>query len=191
MRDPATGASEAGEGTVDRTWKRVALYTAVVTLVAILALLANFHWIEQSAGGTSSGGSSPSEGGERLPLPKLIMLVLVAGAIGGCLFNIHSLVKHVNRGDFKPRYAMGYYFCPVSGALCGLVVVIFLLGGVLTLGLVDQANKMALEHPGRLMPFVAIAIIAGYGSRQFKLKLDELAETLFRTKSNTDNTERP
>ena len=62
---------------------------------------------------------------------------------------------------------------------------------MLTLGLAEQAGKMALEHPGRLMPFVAIAIIAGYGSRQFKVKLDELAETLFRSKPELDEKERP
>ena len=46
--------------------------TAVATLTAIIALIANFHWIEQAPGGPSSGSKPSVELGERLPLPKLI-----------------------------------------------------------------------------------------------------------------------
>ena len=105
----------------------------------------------------------------------------VSGSVGGCLFNMHSLVKHVDRGDYKMKHNIGYYLTPISGGVCGLIVVILLLGGVLTLGLGPAAETAVLEHPGRIMPFIAAAIIAGYGSRQFKKKLDELADTFFRT----------
>ena len=101
--------------------------------------------------------------------------------IGGCLFNLHSLAKHIDRGDYRKNHNVTYFLCPISGAVCGLIVVILLLGGVLTLGLAEQAGIAVMEHPGKLMPFIAVAIVAGYGSRQFKRKLDEIADTIFKT----------
>ena len=151
-------------------WTSAARYTFAVTLVALAFLVGIFLWIEVK---------HPQ--GEIPQLSPLLGLVLSAGALGGCLFNIHCLVKHVDAGDFDSKRNLGYYFSPLSGAVCGLVVVILLLGGVLTLGLGQQASRVVLEHPGRFMPFVALAVIAGYGSRQFKHKLDELVETLFTT----------
>ena len=159
-------------------WKWPVAYTMVITFFALAALLAILHLIDKHQGSD-----------QRLPLAHLVVLVLMAGAIGGCLFNMHSLVKHIDRGDFKEKHATGYYLCPFSAAVCGLIVVILLLGGVLTLGLGDIAGEVALKHPGRLMPFIAAAIIAGYGSRQFKKKLDELADTLFRTNEKKVSTE--
>jgi len=150
-------------------WKWPLAYTMVITLFALTGLIAILHFIEQY------------QTNQRFPLTLLVVLVLMAGAIGGCLFNIYSLVKHLDRGDFKIKYTIGYYLCPISGAVCGLIVVILLLGGVLTLGLGEDAEQVVLTYPGRLMPFIAAAIIAGYGSRQFKKKLDELADTFFRT----------
>ncbi len=150
-------------------WKWPVAYTIVITLFSLAALIAILHLIDQPL--------SP----QRLPLALLVVLVLMAGAIGGCLFNIHTLVKHIDRGDFKKKHNIGYYLHPISGSVCGLIVVVLLLGGVLTLGLGKPAEEVVLKHPGRLMPFIAAAIIAGYGSRQFKKKLDELADTLFRT----------
>ena len=77
--------------------------------------------------------------------------MLLGGAIGGGLFNMHCLAKHVGRDDFLPKYLLSYYISPLSGAVCGLIVVVLFLGGVLTLGLGEEAGRMALLHPGRLM----------------------------------------
>lgn len=165
--------------------KAVAIYTAVGTILMLAGLVACFYWIEQLRPNGSAQPSDPTV----LPIHLLITLMLVSGAIGGYLFNIHSLIKHVSRGDFERKHSLGYYFNPISGAVCGFIVIVLCLGGVLTLGLGEMAGEMALQHSGRLMPFVGIAVIAGYGSRQFKLKLDELAETLFRT-SKSDQEER-
>ena len=74
---------------------------------------------------------------------------------------------------------MTYYFAPLSAGICGFVVVILLLGGVLTLGLGEEAKETIFDHPSKVLPFVAISILAGYGSGQFTHKLHELADTLF------------
>lgn len=150
-------------------WKWPLLYSIVVTLFALSSLVYLLFLIEQLHPGNA------------VPMALLVALVLMAGAIGGCLFNMHSLVKHVDRGDFDEMHNIGYYLTPISGGVCGLIVVILLLGGVLTLGLAPEAKTAVLENPGRLMPFIAAAMIAGYGSYQFKNKLDELADTIFRT----------
>ena len=154
-------------------WRLPVAYTVVITLLALSGLLAVLNLIDKHQSDTQS-----------LPLSHLVILVLMAGAVGGCLFNMHSLIKHIDRGDFRKNHTIGYYLHPISGAVCGLIVVILLLGGVLTLGLGELAKQVVLQHPGKLMPFIAVAIIAGYGSRQFKKKLDELADTFFRTDDN-------
>lgn len=153
-------------------WKWPVVYSVAMTLFALASLIYLLYLIEQFH-------NNPAR--NFIPIALLVALVLMGGVIGGCLFNMHSIVKHVDRGDFNQKHNIGYYLIPISGGVCGLIVVILLLGGVLTLGLAPEAKNAVLEHPGRLMPFIAAAIIAGYGSRQFKLKLDELADTIFRT----------
>jgi uncharacterized protein YacL len=164
------------------SWKLPVAYTIVMTLFALASLVYILHLFEQLHSTSSENFIS---------ITLLVILVLMGGVIGGCLFNMHSLVKHVDRGDFDIKHNIGYYLTPISGGVCGLIVVILLLGGVLTLGLAPEAKNEVLKHPGRLMPFIAAAIIAGYGSRQFKKKLDELADTIFRTneKKNTSEQE--
>ncbi len=84
-----------------------------------------------------------------------------------------------------------YYFAPLSASICGMIVVVLLLGGVLTLGLGEEAKKTIFDHPGKFMPFVAISILAGYGSSQFKHKLNELADTLFGKPSESKKNDIP
>ena len=127
----------------------------------------------------ASDDSTNDSGQVHFPLPPLVTLMMFAGALGGCLYNTRGIVKHTEAGDFDSRFAAGYYLAPFSSAICGLSVVVLILGGVLTLDLGPQAEQSVLQHPGRLMPFVAVAVIAGYGTRQFKRKLNALADTLF------------
>ncbi len=162
-------------------WKLPVIYSVVFTLLAIAALIYILNLIEQRHHLNTN----------TIPLTLLVTLVLSGGVIGGCLFNIHSLAKHIDRGDFKKTHNVTYYLCPISGAVCGLIVVILLLGGVLTLGLAEQAGTAVMKHPGKLMPFIAIAIVAGYGSRQFKRKLDEIADTIFKTNEKKVNRPKP
>ena len=153
-------------------WKWPVVYTIIMTLFALGLLVGLLFWLERFYKNSSEDFNS---------IALLITIMFMGGAVGGCLFNIHSLVKHVDQGNFDIKHNVGYYLTPISGGVCGIIVVILLLGGVFTLNLVPDAKKAVLDHPGRLMPFIAAAIIAGYGSRQFKKKLDELADTLFRT----------
>ena len=153
-------------------WKGPVVYTIIMTLFALGLLVGLLFLLEQFYKKSHEDFNS---------IALFIIIMFMGGAVGGCLFNIHSLVKHVGQGDFDIKHNVGYYMTPISGGVCGIIVVILLLGGVFTLNLVPDAKKEILDYPARLMPFIAAAIIAGYGSRQFKKKLDELADTLFRT----------
>lgn len=178
---------------------RVTWYTVIMSVLLITLMVGNLACIESyhdqleaaraadgsvSPAGDKQGDDSGAEDatprmGEGFPLPPIITLMLFAGAIGGCLYNMRGIMKHGTRGRFDTNFAVTYYLSPLSGAISGLIVVVLLMGGVLTLGLGTEARQSVFDEPGRLMPFVAIAIIAGYGSTQFKRKLDELADTLF------------
>jgi hypothetical protein len=115
-------------------------------------------------------------------------LMFCAGALGGCLYNFRGLTKHSQHGDYHEHYSLSYYLRPLSAGVSGLMVFFLLLGGALTLnvgnqGQTDQAAWQSLV--GR-MPYVALSLLAGYGSQEFMMKLKDLAETLFalRTKDS-------
>ncbi|MGE5304469.1 MAG: hypothetical protein ACM3TN_14250 [Alphaproteobacteria bacterium] len=108
-------------------------------------------------------------------------LMFCAGALGGCLYNFRGLTKHSQLGDYREEYNLSYYLRPLSAGISGLMVFFLLLGGALTL---NVGNQFQPDHPawqsliGR-MPYVALSLLAGYGSQEFMMKLKDLAETLF------------
>jgi hypothetical protein len=112
-------------------------------------------------------------------------LMFCAGALGGCLYNFRGLTKHSQLGDFDARYSLSYYLRPLSAGVSGLMVFFLLLGGALTLNVGNQTQtdqSAWLSLVGR-MPYVALSLLAGYGSQEFVMKLKDLAETLFALKN--------
>ena len=61
------------------------------------------------------------------------VLMMAAGALGGCLYNFRGLVKHSQDRDYDGNYDLSYQLRPLQGALSGLMVFFLLLGGALTL----------------------------------------------------------
>jgi hypothetical protein len=100
-------------------------------------------------------------------------LMFCAGALGGCLYNFRGLIKHSQHGDFDHRYALSYYLRPLSAGVSGLMVFFVLLGGALTLNAGTQGQAAWQSLTGR-MPYVALSLLAGYGSQEFMMKLKDL-----------------
>ena len=100
-----------------------------------------------------------------------------AGAMGGCLYNFRGLTKHSAEEDYAEGYNLSYYLRPVAGGVSGLMAFFLLLGGALTLNI--GATSMSWATLQGRMPYVALAILAGYGSHEFMLKLKDLAESVF------------
>jgi hypothetical protein len=110
----------------------------------------------------------------------LVGLTFVAGALGGSLYSLRGLLMHSSQNDYDTRYNYWYLLTPLAGGICGVVVFFLLLGGALTLT-VAQPQGQTLRNIAdlALAPYIALALLAGFASRPFMLKMKDLADSLF------------
>lgn len=112
--------------------------------------------------------------------PALISTLLtmaVAGAAGGTLCNLRGLFRWISvQGDFPRRFEAPFYVRPFTGAMTGLFV--FFVGHLLVTSLSQQSTVHWRYLEGRL-PYVGLAIIAGFAAQEFMQRLKEVAKTLF------------
>ena len=150
--------------------KRIVFYTLAATAVAILGLISLLAYSSELP-----EPSSQSDLGRAFIMT--LGLMFSAGAMGGCLYNFRGLTKHSAEEDYAEGYNLSYYLRPVAGGVSGLMAFFLLLGGALTLNI--GATSMSWATLQGRMPYVALAILAGYGSHEFMLKLKDLAESVF------------
>ena len=150
--------------------RRIVFYTLAVTAAAGVAFVALFAQIPDT---------------EKPPAQSLTSVFLLTlgvmfagGALGGCLYSFRGLTKHSADQDYAEGYNLSYYLRPVASGISGLMVFFLLLGGAMTLNLGAGSSMSWATFSGR-MPYIAFAILAGYGSNEFMLKLKDLAESLF------------
>ncbi len=163
-QDRSTTRQEDSSG-VTPPWS-VVWYTALSLLTFTSLMVATIYCLEVF-------GPSASR---KLPMTRLVVLMLFAGAVGACISNIRKMVKYSK--DFDVDCCIWYYLNPLQGAVCGMIVVVLLLGGVLTLSQ-PQTNADVWNGTGPVMPFVAFAILAGYACNKFTRKLSDLADSAF------------
>jgi len=107
-----------------------------------------------------------------------IILMFIAGVLGGCLYSFRGLIKHSADADYLESYNLSYFFRPLAGGLSGLMVFFLLVGGAMTLTLGVSSTYSWGTFEGRL-PYIALSMLAGYGSHEFMLKLKDVAESIF------------
>ena len=147
--------------------RRLALFTAVVAAALLAAFSYLYGWAPSVPGAT----------GERGPWrASVVGMMLIGGALGGCLYNLRGITKHVQEQDFFRQYELTYLLRPLSGALCGVFVFALLLSGVLTLT-VGEGQPSLNERS--VVLYLAVALLAGYGSQEFLRKVKDLNRTLF------------
>ena len=154
--------------TPELAWK-LAKRTSLVTVAIMLV----FAYLLAGAPPWSMFEDSSSEGLERV---GLTLLMLAAGALGGCLYNFRALTKHMQNHDFYPRFELSYILRPFAGALCGLFVFALVYGGVLTLTLGQQSPHIDSRS---VILYVAISLLAGFGSHEFLRKVKDINRTIF------------
>ena len=151
---------------------RVVLYTLAFTVLAassFITLLAFLPSLQE-----------PEPGRELTHVFVMtIATMAAAGALGGCLYNFRGLTKHSTDQDFSEAYNLSYYLSPIAGAISGLLVFFLLMGGALTLSIGTNGGGLSWSTFSGRMPYIAFGILAGYGSREFTLKLKDIAESLF------------
>lgn len=168
LGESSPNAPTTSGGTVPR---RIVFYTVGVTVgvvIAFVVLLANLPHLEDS---------NPGELLTRVFVMSLGVMFM-GGALGGCLYSFRGLTKHSADQDYAEGYNLSYYLRPMAGGISGLMVFFLLLGGAMTLNLGSDGSFSWATFSGR-MPYIAFAILAGYGSQEFMLKLKDLAESLF------------
>jgi hypothetical protein len=110
----------------------------------------------------------------------LVGLTFVAGALGGSLYSLRGLVMHSSENDYHTKYDYWYLLTPLTGGISGVVVFFLLLGGALTLTVAaPQGQTVQSISDLALAPYVAFALLAGFASRPFMLKMKDLADSLF------------
>ena len=150
--------------------RRLVFYTLAVTVAAgaaFVALLGQLPNVEEPPA-------------QRLTHVFILTLGVMSagGALGGCLYSFRGLTKHSADADYAESYNLSYCLSPVAGGISGVMVFFLLLGGAMTLNLGAGSSRSWATFSGR-MPYIALAILAGYGSHEFMLKLKDLAESLF------------
>ena len=158
--------------------KHVALYTLSLAVLASGALLGSMALLPDIPAEPAPGRSFPI--GRLLALTTGTMLL--SGVVGACLANLRGIMKHSADGDYKTEYNLTYYLRPLSGGLSGVIVFFLLLGGAITLNVGNPEARMAWSSLLGRMPYIAFALLAGYGSTEFMAKLKDLAQSLFALK---------
>jgi hypothetical protein len=154
--------------------KRVVLYTLFVAVLASGALLGCMVWLPDVP---------PNPSAQSIAIGRLLAMttvtMLLSGVVGACLSNFRGIMKHSSVGDYDPKYDLTYYLRPISGGLSGVIVFFLLLGGAITLNVGSAEARMAWSSLLGRMPYIAFALLSGYGSSEFMAKLKDLAQSLF------------
>jgi len=113
--------------------------------------------------------------------PEILLAVMftmaIAGVAGGTLCNLRGLFEYgYQRGGLPSELEEPYYIRPLTGAITGLST--FFVGYLITSALSDVANLSWATLSGRL-PYIGLALLAGFASQEFTERMKAVAETLF------------
>jgi hypothetical protein len=101
---------------------------------------------------------------------QLLLLVLLAGAVGGLLSGMRKSTQSYYKGDLCAEGLPGLYTWPLSASLVGLVFYVFIRGGFFSgQSTVGQTSTYS---------FVATALLAGMFTHEAYGKLKQIAETV-------------
>lgn len=114
----------------------------------------------------------------------VLLLMLVAGGLGGILCNFRGLFAHLRDEHYFPaELEIPYYVRAVTGALCGLIV--YFVASLLVVSITLEAVVDNITFQG-MISYIALALLAGFGSQEFTERLKATAGTLFGQKEQKD-----
>ena len=185
--DVAQGGQQAhsGDGNIGQPpggLIRYTVFSSVIVLVSFCSLLWALSGHGIAGEETLPGGGDVYSAGIHTLL--MIATTFVSGALGGCLYSLRGLIKHSARNDFNVYYNYWYLLSPLSGGISGIVVFFLLLGGALTLNISTSSQGLRSIEGLALAPYIAFALLAGYASRTFMLKMKDVADSLFSLKND-------
>lgn len=101
-----------------------------------------------------------------------LLLVLLMGAFGSCVYGLKTLADYIGEGDFATSWSCYYLIQPFEGAGIALIMYLAIRGGFLTgTGDTNSVNRFGI---------CTIAALAGAFSDTAFMKLREVFLTLFK-----------
>lgn len=113
---------------------------------------------------------------------RLLLLVIVAGALGSYIHSATSYADFRGNRQFNPSWTLWYVLRPLIGVCLAMVVYFATRGGLLLLIVKgDEATKASSINP---FGVAAVAGMTGMFSKQAADKLAEVFTTLFKTQGD-------
>jgi tetratricopeptide (TPR) repeat protein len=146
------------------------IWMAVDTLLrknTMLVSVFGYHWDSTESNPLNSNGY------------RLLAMTAIAGAFGGTLDAIRSLVRwHSEADSYGPRFLPRDIGMPWIGGTIGLIVYVLVRSGA---GLLNGDFTLDESNPAALTSSVAIGFLGGFSSIQVYKWIDATANNIFST----------
>lgn len=116
---------------------------------------------------------------------SIVVLMILAGGLGGVLCNLRGFFIQFRKdeGGFPPNLEVPYYVRPFMGAGAGLFIYFVANFLITSITVTYEATNIPFQG---MVSFMALAILAGFGSLEFFQRLKETALSLFGQKAEKD-----
>lgn len=116
--------------------------------------------------------SKTNEPAEPVSSGRLILLVVIVGALGACLHGLASLGEYVGNQDFNENWIIWYISRPFVGGILSLLFFFILLWGF----------DFGIKDPNGFYGFIALSGLVGLFSKQAMYKLSDIFDVVFQSK---------
>jgi hypothetical protein len=106
------------------------------------------------------------------PVPSgssLFLMIIMAGALGGCIHALRSLYWYAGHGELKWRWLPMYFVLPFTGAATAMIFSLLIVAGFVS----NTTGR------GESLFIIAVAGLVGMFSQQAALKLTDIANAFF------------
>jgi hypothetical protein len=100
---------------------------------------------------------------------SLFLMIIIAGALGGCIHALRSLYWYTGQGTLKWRWLPMYFILPFTGAATATIFSLLIVAGFVS----NTTGR------GESLFIIAVAGLVGMFSQQAALKLTDIANAFF------------
>jgi hypothetical protein len=111
---------------------------------------------------------------------RIILIVVLTGALGGQVRSFRSLVWHTGKRKLMRSWVFQYILSPFMGATLATITYFVIRGGFV--------SASSADGPPSVYVYAGIASIVGIASEPVALKLKQVAESLFTKQQEVNDT---
>lgn len=143
---------------------------------------------ESQARPTTGAGVTVMNRSNGVTFLEVLLLMLLAGGLGGILCNFRGLFVHLRDEMYFPvELEIPYYVRGFTGAICGLII--YFVASLLVVSITLEAVASNITFQG-MISYIALALLAGFASQEFTERLKQTAGTLFGQRAQKDKAEK-